>query len=491
MLTRSILLGLLIVLPVLVAAQPQTVTGKVTSASEPDGMPGVNVSIKGTSTGTITNVRGEFSLQVENEATIIFSFIGHKTQELVYFGETQLAIIMEEVAQELGEVIVTGYSSVDKKNITGAITTVSADKLKNISVSGLDQALQGQIAGVQVTQSSGTPGGGISVRIRGVTSINASNTPLYVVDGIPVETGGLSSRSFGGQNDNALSLINPNDIESYSVLADASAKALYGSRASNGVVIITTKRGKNAKAKISLDIQRGIIDPVHKLDLLNATELLELQREAVKNSGQNPDAFGLIPGVTDAVNTHWQDEVLRRGIMQQYQLSVAGGDENTKYYISGGYRGEEGIQRNNEFQRLSLTMNLDQRLTEKLSVSTSLTLARALNKRVKGDNFLDGVYSGALKSLPYFMPYDENGVLVGPTSTLYAGFPNFNPVAQALLPRFNTSTVKVLGNINLNYQVTPELSLKAQASLDYNNVTEDQYESSQTAIGGFLPSVGG
>jgi TonB-dependent starch-binding outer membrane protein SusC len=485
------LLFSLILISTFSLAQTQTLTGKVTSIADQAGLPGVNVVIKGTSQGTITDVEGRFSIDLTTGTILQFSFIGYKSQEIEYLGEATLSIVLEEEAKELSEIVVVGYSSVERRDITGAVATVNAEKLKGISLNGLDQALQGQAAGVQVTQSSGTPGGGVSVRIRGATSISASNTPLYIVDGIPVTTGGLSSRGFGGQNDNALALINPNDIESYTILADASAKALYGSRASNGVVVIITKRGKNAKAKISFDVQRGIVDPVKTLQLLNATQLLELQREAVTNAGQNPDALGLIPGVTDAVNTNWQDAVLRTGIMQQYQLSVMGGNDNARYYISGGFREEEGVQLNNSFQRGSLIINLDQKLTDKLTLATSISLSRALNKRVKGDNFLDGVYSGAVKSLPYYVPYDEQGALVGPSSPLYASFPNFNPVAQALLPRFNTLTVKALGNINATYQFNPDLKLKAQASVDYNNATEDQYESSQTAIGGFLTSVGG
>ena len=474
-----------------IICQGQRLTGKVSSQTDQNGLPGVNVVIKGTSQGTITDIEGHFSIEVTAGSTLQFSFIGYKSQELTVAGQTNISIVMEEEAKELSEVIVSGYTSIEKRDVTGAITTINAEKLKGISFNGLDQALQGQVAGVQVTQSSGTPGGGVSVRIRGVTSISAGNRPLYVIDGIPVETGGLSGRSFGGQNDNALSLINPNDIESYAILSDASAKSLYGSRASNGVVVITTKRGKNSATKITFDVQRGIVDPVKTLNLLNSTQLLELQREAVKNAGQNPDALGLIPGVTDAVNTNWQDAVLRTGIMQQYQLSATGGDDNTKFYISGGFREEEGVQLNNKFQRGNLTINLDQKLTPKLSLATNMTLSRALNKRVKGDNFLDGVYSGAVKSLPYNTPYNEQGALVGPSSPLYASFPNFNPVAQALLPRFNAVTVKALGSLSATYQFNPNLKLKAQASLDYNNVTEDQYESSQTAIGGFLPSVGG
>lgn len=294
--------------------EAQRLSGKVISAVNKEELPGVNVIIKGTSQGSVTDISGAFTVDVTTGSTLVFSFVGFKTQELIYAGETDVTVTLEEAANELNEVVVVGYSSISKRDITGAISTVNADDLKNISVNGLDQALQGQVAGVQVTQSSGTPGGGVTVRIRGATSISAGNRPLYIIDGIPVETGSLSSRSFGGQNDNALALLNPNDIESYNVLSDASAKALYGSRASNGVIVITTKRGKNSKTQISFDLQRGIVDAVKTLDLLNASQLLDLQRETVTNAGQNPDGYGLIKGVTDGINTNWQDEVLRTGI---------------------------------------------------------------------------------------------------------------------------------------------------------------------------------
>jgi TonB-dependent starch-binding outer membrane protein SusC len=481
------LLCLLFLFPFLASSQNKlTLTGKVIAANEPNGMPGVSIAIKGTSQGTITDVDGSFSMELENGQVLIFSFVGYRAQELTFTGQTNITITLQEDATILDEVIVVGYSSIEKKDITGAITSVKADNLKGLSVSGIDQALQGQAPGVQVTQSSGTPGGGITVRMRGPTSINASNRPLVIIDGIAVETGALSGRNFGGQNDNAVALVPPNDVESIQFLKDASAKAVYGARASNGVIIITTKRGKNARTNISIDVQRGIIDPTHKLELLNSTQLLELQREAVINGGGNPDVLGLIPGVTDAVNTNWQNEVLRRGIVQQYQVAATGGDNATTFYISGTYRKEEGIQLNNSFERLSLTTNFDRKLTERFTLSTNMTMSRALNKRVKGDNFLDGVYSGAVKSLPYYSPFDESGRLIGPSSPQYPSFPNFNPVAQAVLPRFNALTVKVLAGLKGTYSINKDLTLRGQVSLDYNDVTEDQHESSQTAIGGYL-----
>jgi TonB-linked SusC/RagA family outer membrane protein len=481
---------LLFLASISLSAQTLRVTGKVTADSDPGGLPGVNIVIKGTTEGTITSLDGSYALDVDQAGTLIFSFIGYTTQEVAVEGRQTLDVKLAEEAEILGEVVVMGYSSVERQNITGAITTVKASAIKDFAISGIDQALQGQAAGVQVTQSSGTPGGGVKVSIRGPTSISAANTPLYIIDGIQVETGGLSGRTFGGQNDNALALLNPNDYESFVVLQDASAKALYGSRASNGVVIITTKRGKAGVAKINFDVQRGIVDPTHKLQMLNASQLLDLQREAVTNAGQNPDALGLIKGVTDAVNTDWQDVVLRTGIMQQYQVSASGGTEATRFYVSGSFRDEQGVQQNNKFQRLSATLNFDQKLTPKMTLGTNLTITRGFNKRVKGDNFLDGVYSGAVKSLPFDVPYDENGYLVGPVSPLYPGFPNFNPLGQALLPRFDVTSVKILGGMKLEYKVDDHFMIRGMTSIDFNDVTEDNYESSQTAIGGTLDNVG-
>ncbi|MCK5280045.1 MAG: TonB-dependent receptor plug domain-containing protein, partial [Cyclobacteriaceae bacterium] len=339
-------------------------------------------------------------------------------------------------------------------------------------------------------QSSGTPGGGIMVRVRGNSSISSSNRPLYIVDGIPVRDGGLSTRSFGGQSDNALSTINPNDIESIEILKDASAKAIYGSRAANGVVIITTKRGKiGSPTTFEFDVQRGIIDPTNTVEVLNGKELLDLQREAMINAGDDPDDAG-IPGVTDAVDTKWQDEVMRQAIVQQYQLSTKGGSEKTQFYLSGSYRDEEGVLLNNDFKRATLVANIDHKASARLSFGLNMNLARTKNNRVKGDNFLDGVYNAALTSLPYYQPYDEEGNLYAPGDAGYAGFPNFNPVGQAIEPRFDTYASKLLGGLYAKYEIIPNLYFTTKFSLDYTSTIEDQFEPTTSAIGGFLQSVG-
>ena len=221
----------------------RVITGKVSSVTDGTALPGVNVVVKGSNNGTSTDANGQYSISVPSgTVTLTFSFIGLESQDItVGQGRSVVNVEMAESATELTQVVVTGYNQTQRKDIIGSITTIKSDKFKDIPVVGVDQALQGQAAGVQISQSSGTPGGGISVRIRGNTSISASNRPLFIVDGVPIYDGPVSGRSFGGQQDNAISIINPNDIESIEVLKDASAKAIYGSRGANGVVLITTK----------------------------------------------------------------------------------------------------------------------------------------------------------------------------------------------------------------------------------------------------------
>lgn len=484
---------LLAMLPIRLWAQGQRITGRVTSAQDGLPLPGVNIQVKGTTTGASTDANGNYSINAPGATSVlVLTSIGLVNQEITVGNRTVINVQMQEALNELAQVVVTGYNTTQRKDITGSIASVSPDKFKDIPVTSFDQALQGQAAGVQVQQSSGTPGGGMTVRIRGNTSISASNRPLFIVDGVPVEDGALTGRDFGGQQDNAFSLFNANDIESIEVLKDASAKAIYGSRAANGVVLVTTKRGKsNQKTGFTIDVQRGLTDVVRRPDLLNSSELLDLQREAVTNAGLDPDKLGLIKGVTDGINTDWIDAVLRKGVYQQYQLSTQGGNDRTQFYLSGSYRDEEGVQINNRFTRYTGQFKFDHKATDRLSFGMNLTLSRSFNKRVKGDNFLDGVYSGAMKSLPYYSPYNDQGKLTVPNDPDYPGFPNFNPLAQSLLPRFNTYAVKALAGVYAEYEIIDNLRFRSKVSIDYNNVTEDNFEPSTTAIGGFLASVGG
>jgi len=470
-------------------SQNRTLKGLVTSVEDNSPLPGVNVLIKGTSNGTITNSDGTYSIELKSPNDIlVFSFIGYKSQEYSVGNLDNLDVQMVSDITQLSEIVVTGYAQMEKRNIISSITNVGAEMIKNLPATSLDQALQGNAPGVSVTSSSGEPGGGVMIRIRGNNSISGSNRPLFVVDGVPVANGTQSQRSFGGQNDNILASLNPQDIESYEVLKDAAAKAIYGSRASNGVVLITTKRGKNGqRTKIDFDLQRGYSEVTNKLPLLNSSQLLSLQREAVVNAGGNPNTAG-VEGVTDLVSTDWLDEVFRKAIFSNYQISASGGNDKTTFYVSGGFRDEEGVMLNSRFQRYSGAINLSHKATEKISFGTNLNLSRTKNNRVKNDNSLDGVYSGALKSLPWYQPYDENGKLYSPVNggALYAGFPNFNPVGQAIGPRFETYTTKAIAGFYGQYEPLKNLTIRSKFSLDWNYIKEDQFESTQTAIGGFL-----
>ena len=222
--------------------------------------------------------------------------------------------------------------------------------------------------------------------------------------------------------------------------------------------------------------------------MLNASDLLQLQRETLINAGENPDEAG-IPGVTDAVDTDWQDEVMRQGIVQQYQLSTRGGSEKTQFYLSAAYWAEEGVILNNDFSRANLTTNIDHEATKRLTFGLNLNFARTKNRRVKGDNFLDGVYNAAVTSLPFYEPYDENGKLIVPGDAGYAEIPNFNPVGQALEPRFDTYASKLLGGLYAKYEILPNLSFVSKFNVDYTSTIEDQFEPTTTAIGGWLESV--
>ncbi len=482
-------------------AQNRTVTGKVTTATDGQPMPGVNVTLKGATSGASTDTDGSYRITIPNgKATLVFSFVGMLSQEVNVNNRTTINVELLESPTQLNEVVVTGYTTTQRKDVISAMTTVKGDRLKNLPVSGIDQALQGQAAGVRVSASSGTPGGGVKVVIRGNTSINASNRPLMIVDGIPVYDGAVSQFGYGGQQDNAISSFNMNDVESIDVLKDASAKAIYGARGANGVVLITTKRGKtNQKTNITMDVQRGTTEVVKRLDLLNSTEILALQREALANYNAkqtrfediiDPDARGLISGVTDGVNVDWVDEVLRKGIYQQYQLSTSGGNDRTRFYLSGSYRDEEGVQLNNRFARYTGSFNLDHKASPKLSFGLNMSLGSTKNRRVFSDNAVDGVYGSSIRSLPYYSPYNEQGKLYTPNDPNYQGFPNGNPVAEALLPRQVTYGAKVLGGINAEYAFLPNLRLRTKFSLDYNNSEEDTYNPTGTFYGS-LPSIGG
>ena len=491
---RGLLLSFLLIFAVIsnAWAQTQTVSGVVTSAESGQPLPGVTVLEKGTTNGVSTGAKGEFLLNVRPNATLVFRFIGMTTQEVPVSGRSTINVALVADQELLKEVVVVGYGTQERREVTGATAKVTSEELKNIPVVGVDQALQGRAAGVQISQNSGTPGGGISVRVRGATSISASNQPLYVVDGVPLTTGDFSQIGFGGQNVNAVSDLNPNDIESIDILKDASAAAIYGSRAANGVVIITTKRGSAKKTQINFNAYAGVQNLWKEPNFLNADQYKEIMTEAYINDGF------LAPGSTfedfadlyygglgfEPTETDWIDEVTRSASIQNYEVSLNGGDAKTRYYLSGNYFDQEGIVIGSQYQRYSTRLNLDHQVSDRMTVGASIQLSRSENNRIVSDNTLNGPFANALAASPVWPVFFEDGTYTRPN------FFYTNPVAEGTENDDETVNLRGIGNVFGKYTIIPGLDLQLRAGYDALNINERRYTptnypgSSSTAVGG-------
>ncbi|WP_460943119.1 SusC/RagA family TonB-linked outer membrane protein [Spirosoma daeguense] len=397
-----------------------TVKGVVRSETN-EGLPGVSVVQKGTTHGTVTDTDGRFSLSVpDGNATLVFSYIGYVRQEVGIKNRANLEIALVPDTKALDEVVVVGYGTQKKSEVTSAITSVKASELLQTPASNLAQGLQGLVAGLQVTQSNAAPGGAISMRIRGTNSINGSSEPLYIIDGvqvqntsqnIPINTNGGRQIIGGNANEvSPLSNLNPNDIESVEVLKDASAAAIYGSQAANGVVIITTKRGKSGKTKISYESYYGQQQITKTIPVLNGTQFAELENEVYKNPNRfpRPDSIG--------VGTNWQDQIFRKAVIQNHQLTVSGGNEKTQLLVSFNYFNQDGIVINSSFDRYSLRLNLDHQATNWLKIGTSTLFSKSINQRIPtgsvdtdGGGLLNSLVGLALATPPVLRAYDDAG----------------------------------------------------------------------------------
>ena len=427
------------------ARQSKTVTGKVTDANGAP-LPGVTVVIKGTTQGSITDPDGSFVLpNVPGDAVLVFSFVGMKTQEVSTSGKTSLQVILAEETVGIEEVVAIGYGTMRKSDLTGSVASINQNNIMNMPNTTIDQKLAGQVAGVQVSQPTGIPGGGISVRVRGTGSVGAGNEPLYVVDGFPFE-------GSYNQTNNPLANLNPNDIESMEILKDASATAIYGSRGSNGVVIITTKSGKKGKAKINFDVYTGVQEVSKKIDLLNAQEYAEYITDSRNNgwvaSGPNRSAsdpnsvrgnaiYQIPPGLENPAalgkGTDWQDEIFRKGIIQNYQVSFSGGDQNTNYFVSGGYHKMEGIILNSDFERYSFRVNLETDLSSRIKAGVNISPSYSFSNIIDSEgHFGNGaVVLSALLMPPHLPVKKEDGSYS--SGTIGFGLSGLqNPVQTAL-----------------------------------------------------------
>lgn len=446
-------------------AVSKKVSGKITTTTG-EALADVSIQVKGVAGGTITNDKGEFTITVPANATLIISHVGYKVKEVVIKNQSSLSIVLEEDKNELSQVVVIGYGAVKKSDLTGSVVSIKADELKAVPVTSFDQALQGRAAGVQVTQLSGKPGAEPSIRIRGTSSINAGNEPLYVIDGMLVSSDGgdMTTGVTLGPRIGALAAINPSDIESIEILKDASATAIYGSRGANGVVLITTKRGRSGTGTVTLDSYYGIQEVAHKLNLLNAAEFANFVNDAKLNAGAtpiyvNPKNLG--------VGTDWQDELYRRAPMANYQLSFSGGDEKTKYSISGGYFDQDGIIINSNFKRYSFRTNLDREISKKLTVGNSISYARITSTGVltNAGTIVPGVVSAAILFNPVLPVYDST-VKGGYTFENDRGKTLGNPIADAKEYNSYTTSSRILGNVYARYKVLTGLEFKTSFGID-------------------------
>ena len=456
---RLVLTTLLVMVGMMtVSAQTQTVKGVVTSAADGEPLIGATVMVKETKAGTVTDFDGNFVTKAAKGQTLVISYIGYETKNIKYTGQATINVALENDASTLDEVVVVGYGVMKRSDITGSVVSVGEKDIKKSVITSVDQALQGRAAGVQVTQNSGSPGGGISVAIRGVNSLNG-NEPLYVIDGVAVDgqTNGNSS---------ALSSINPSDIVSMEVLKDASATAIYGSRASNGVVLITTKKGQAGKPTISYEGYYAVQKIPNKLETMNLREYAVLYNERVDALGWGEREEFADPSILGD-GTDWQGEIFRNAAMHNHQLSVSGGNDAGQYLISGGYLKQDGIAVGSDFERFSARVNADSHIGKWLQVGVQSSFSRT-----KKNNTIDdgNVIETALKQLPEMPAKNPDGSWGYQETNQLATYYS-NPLADALTKENYEKGLQLMINGYANVNICKGLSFRMEygGSYNYNN----------------------
>ncbi|SOD92387.1 SusC/RagA family TonB-linked outer membrane protein [Spirosoma fluviale] len=474
------------------AQQERQVTGKVTSAEDGNPLPGVSIVAKGTTRGTQTDADGNYTLSVPvNIGTLVYSFVGVVTQEVSIGNRAAIDVALSNDTRSLDEVIVTGYGAQSKRNLTGNIAKVGARDIENIPVPSVEQALQGRVAGVQITSLNGKVGQGLQIRVRGTSSLTASSQPLYVIDGIPLTSSDQSSTT---APTNPIADLNPNDIESLEILKDASSAAIYGSRASNGVVLITTKKGRAAKTSFEASAQMGASNPTHLREWLNTQQYVELLQEARANTGATSatslanrltryaagDPAGW-QGENPKYNTDWQQEAFQKAPSQQYDLSARGGDAKTRFFISGQYFDQTGIIIKNRFRRLSGRVNLDHTATDKLTLGVNFNLSHSINDRVSNDNaFSTPMQIVALSPMtPVIDP--RTGRVSGADPDLFPSYPlYYNPLINRDYANLQARVYRMIGNVYADYKLLPGLSFRTEFGTDLLSQQEEEYYGRET-----------
>ncbi len=460
-----------------------TLRGTVVDSTSNQPIGGAQVQLVGTNRVAFTDASGiyRFTGVTSGPATVRVSKIGFAQQTasatVVDGGTASADLIMRAVIPTLSQVVVVGYGSSNRSEVTGAVTTVSASEVRNTPLAGVDAALQGKAAGVQVTQNAGNPGNGISVRVRGSASLTANNQPLWVVDGVPIQSGDFSQLGFGGQDLTAVSNLNPDEIESITVLKDAASAGIYGSRASNGVIMITTKRGISGANRISVDTYTGWQKPEKIMRMMTGPEYVAYMAEGMRNDGYDDADIadeGFTVGVNDLVDTNWQKEVFRTAPVRNANLAFTGGTGRIKYFLSGSYFGQDGVALASGYNRSSGRANFDIDATNRLQIKASVALSRETNYRIEGDNTIVGIVANAIADQPNVPVKDADGIFcTGGT----CGLEYANPVAIATYDRSPAKTNRVIANVEGNYALANWAQFTGRVSGDQLTIHETRYRS--------------
>ncbi|WP_217602864.1 TonB-dependent receptor [Chitinophaga sp. GbtcB8] len=501
----SLLAGMLLVMSQFAYAQQKTITGKVTDAKDGSDLPGVTVQVKGTAVGTATGINGTYTVTLPKGAnTLVFSFIGYASQEITVTNQSTVNISMSTGNKDLSEVVVVGYGTQTKRDITGSVAKVSSHEIENFPAPSFESAIQGKAAGVVIESGSGKVGQGLKVRIRGTSSISASSQPLYVIDGLPIQT--ASQSDVNNEITNPVADLNPNDIESIEVLKDASATAIYGARGANGVVLVTTKKGRaGQKTVLSLDMNTSWGKPTKKRHFLNAKQYVDLIEEAAVNDGKIDFANGdtgydteadaiadyksYYEGLLDnyalgtdwskqAVDVNWEDQLYRKVAHgNQVNLSASGGNEKTRFFASGFYNDQDAVVIVNRFKRYGGRLNLEHSATDKLSLGLNLSITRSELNRVSDDNSYStpGQIVAQIPISPLIDP--ETGKLN--KRTLYA-----NGLVDAALNSDVQTTFRSLGNAYASYNFLPWLSFRSEFGADIMSFYQEGFVGKDATDGG-------
>jgi TonB-linked SusC/RagA family outer membrane protein len=466
-----------------------TASGTVTDSTTRQPVPGAQITVVGTTTGTTTNDAGYYSLRSvpSGNVTLRVQRLGYGRADrrvtLRAGDAVTVDFALTPVARVLSEVVATGYGTESRRNISGSQSRVLGAEVQNAPAAGVDLALQGKTPGVQVIQNAGNPGNGVTVRVRGSASLSANNQPLWVVDGVPVIRGAHSQLDMAGQDITAVTGISADEIESIDILKDAAAAAIYGSNASNGVVIITTKRGRagtDTRARVTFNSYTGWQEATKTVPMLSSREYIEYMFEGGLNDGYTEqelidDWFGYGRGRADSVNTDWQSEILRTAPVYDLSLGVSGGTERFDYFFSGSHYGQRGIVLGSSYNRQNVRANVGYRASDRLQLRTSIGMSREDHERNENDNTIDGVVTNAIANQPTIAVRRDGGSFTG----IADGLEYTNPVAVASVDDAESRVFRGLGSLEATYNFTDRLRLTSRTGMDVLNVRDLRWFSPQ------------